>query len=450
VKNPSSIDFASLPEVPDGDSRQAEVWIALSHLRSKKGAFLSLVTMLSILGVVTGVAVLNIVLSVMSGFEIDLRDKILGANAHVVVLKYGASIPMSDNAVQKIEAVDGVRAAAPFVYTELMLRSSWGSSGVIVKGVDLVATPKVTSIADDLIEGPAGELTDPEGRKALFQALSAPFEAPKYRPNEGPLPGIFIGTELRDALQVAVGDRVQLINPLGGGSGIMGIPTPTVRNLRIGGVFYSGMYEYDTKWTYIRNDVAQDFMKMGDNFTGIEVAAVDVNDVEILAEKIHEALEYPYYAKHWKDLNRALFEALRLEKLVMGTILSMIVNVAGLLIVTTLIMLVITKRREIAILKAMGASSSAIMRIFIIEGTVIGVVGTTIGTILGYLGCFILERIEFPLETDVYYLSSLPVVVDPMNFVVIGAGALLVCFLATIYPAKKAAALDAVEGLRYE
>ena len=230
----------------------------------------------------------------------------------------------------------------------------------------------------------------------------------------------------------------------------MGIPTPTVRSLRVGGVFYSGMYEYDTKWTYIQNDVAQDFMKMGDSFTGIEVSAVDVNDVEILAEKIHEALEYPYYAKHWKDLNRALFEALRLEKLVMGTILSMIVNVAGLLIVTTLIMLVITKRREIAILKAMGASSSAIMRIFIIEGTIIGVVGTSIGTVLGYLGCYVLERIEFPLETDVYYLSSLPVVVEPWNFVVIAGGALLVCFLATIYPAREAAALDAVEGLRYE
>ena len=320
MSDPSGINFNALPAVPNGDSRRAEVWIALSHLRSKKGAFLSLVTMLSILGVVTGVAVLNIVLSVMSGFEVDLRDKILGATAHVVVLKYGANIPGDESAVEKVEAVDGVKAAAPFVYTELMLRSSWGSSGVIVKGVDLVATPKVTSIADDLIEGPKGELATLKEKQALFQALATPFEPPKYRPNEDPLPGIFIGTELRDSLQVAVGDKVQLINPLGGGSGIMGIPTPTVRNLRIGGVFYSGMYEYDTKWTYITNDVAQDFMKMGNSYTGIEVSALDVNAVEVLAEKIHEVLEYPYYAKHWKDLNRALFEALRLEKLVMGTI----------------------------------------------------------------------------------------------------------------------------------
>jgi lipoprotein-releasing system permease protein len=449
---PPKLDFDALPPVPDGSPHRAEVWLAMSHLRGQKHAFLSVVTFLAITGVVVGVAVLNMVLSVMTGFEVDLRDKILGTNAHIVVLRYGGNVLEPADAVERIEAIEGVDAAAPFVYTELMVRSAWGSSGVVVKGIDPDRTYQVTSLRDDLEYGPGGELTTDEERAELFAGMSGTFGPREGADGEDAeqLPGILVGRELMEQLQVYPGDRVQLINPLGGGAGIMGMPTPSVRPARVAGVFYSGMYEYDTKWTYVANSTVQEFLKIGDQATGIEVKVEDIDDVEDVSKQIEETLGYPYYAKHWKTLNRALFEALELEKWVMGLILSMIVLVAGLLIVTTLIMVVITKGRQIAILKAMGAAPISIQRVFILEGSLIGGAGTLIGTVLGYVGCLGLDRYEYPLETDVYYLSSLPVVIEPINFVVIALAALVICFGATLYPAWEAARLDPVEGLRYE
>ena len=447
------LDFDSLPPIEEGGSWRSEWWIALSHLRSNRGAFISIVTVLSILGVVAGVVTLNMVVAVMTGFEDDLRDKILGTNAHVVVLRYGGSILDPEEVVKQVEEIDGVEAAAPFVYTELIVRSAWESSGVVVKGIDPERTHLVTALRDDLEYGPGGALETAEEREALFAAMEGTF-GPRVT-NKGSedtdeLPGLFVGRELMEQLQVFPGDRVQLINPLGGGAGLMGMPTPTVKSFRVAGVFYSGMYEYDTKWTYVNNDAAREFLKLGDKVTGIEVRVTEIDEVEHTSAEIEQVLGYPHYAKHWKNLNRALFEALELEKIVFSFLIFMIVGVASLLIATTLIMVVMTKGRQIAILKAMGAAPASILRIFIIEGSLIGLAGTTAGTVLGFLGCIGLERYEFPLETDVYYLSSLPVVIDPANFAITAFGSFFVCFFVTVYPAYQAAALHPVEGLRYE
>ena len=446
-----TLDFDALPPVVRGSTRAAEWWIALSHLRSRKrDGFVNVVTLLSVIGVLVGVAQLNMVLSVMTGFELDLRDKILGANAHVVVLRYGGGIPDVEEALETIEAIDGVEAASPFVYSELMVRSAWSSGGVIVKGIDPVRTGKVTALLDDLTHDMSGELTTPEQRALVFAHMAEPF-APSSDDSEGkPLRGIILGKELREQLQVRPGDVVQLINPLGGGRGPMGMPVPQVRPLRVAAVYDSGMYEYDTKWTYVANDVAASFLKMGDKVTGIEVRLKDLDEAEFVAEQIEAELPYPHFARHWKELNEALFKALKLEKVVMGLILFLVVVVAALLIITTLTMLVITKGREIAILKAMGAGSPMIRRIFMIEGAVIGLVGTGLGTVLGLLGCLVMRRIDWKLETDVYYLDTLPVVIEPWTVASIAAGAVLLCFVATLYPASRAAAVDPVEGLRYE
>ncbi|MCB9686975.1 MAG: ABC transporter permease [Alphaproteobacteria bacterium] len=465
---PSSahVDFEALPAVRGGSTFGTEWWIAMSHLRSKKSeTFLSATTLLSILGVTAGVAMLNWVIAVMTGFEDDLRDKILGANAHVVVFRFGGNVIDLDPTMEKIDAVDGVVASAPFVYTEMMLRSPWSGTGVILKGVDPERTGAVTHLVADLSEGYDPSHThlvqyadgDLATRREVLLHLGDPFppmgldNAPlPDTPDEPSLPGIVIGTELRDHLQVRPGDKVQIVNPLGSGTGPMGMPTPSVRSVRIAGVFDSGMFEYDTKWTYVTNALAQDFLKVGDTATGIEVKVDDIDDVERIARDIEGALGYPNYARHWKNLNAKLFAALELEKWVMGLLLNMIVVNAGLLIVTTLIMVVITKGREIAILKAMGASSGTIMRIFVMEGSAIGLVGTVLGTIGGLAGCAFLDRYEYPLETDVYYLDTLPVVVDPKAVAVIAVGAFVICFLCTIYPAWRASRLDPVEALRYE
>ncbi len=459
------LHFDELPPVDGGSSLAAEWWIAWGHLRSKKSeAFLSVVTVLSIVGVMAGVALLNMVIAVMTGFEIDLRDKILGANAHIVVFRYGSPLTDVEEALAEIEAIDGVAAAAPFVYSELMLKSQTASTGVIVKGMDPARTGPVTHVMPDLIEGytPSrghavvfGE-GDLESRKALIESFHQPFPAVGIDREAVPvdmepaLPGIVLGTELREQLALRVGDTVQLINPLGGGAGPMGMPTPSVRSLRVGGIFDSGMYEYDTKWTYMDNAVAQDFLNLGGAVTGIEIRVHDIDAVDGITAAIDEKLQYPYYARHWKNLNAKLFAALEMEKWVMGLLLNMIVVNAGLLIVTTLFMLVITKGREIAILKAMGASDGSILRIFMLEGSLIGLLGTAAGTLLGLLGCVFLDGYEYPLETDVYYLDTLPVVVDPMTVATIAATAFGICFVCTIYPAWRAAKVDPVEALRYE
>ncbi len=450
----TDFDFRSLTPPPGGPTLPAEWWIAWGHLRSKQSTVLiNIITLLSIVGVMVGVGVLNCVVAVMAGFEVDLRDKILGANAHVVVMQYGATgLENADAVLDEVEAVPGVMAASPFVYGEMMIRSRSGHTGVIIKGVDPERTGPVTHLRDDLIWGYGGAVDTAEERAALFASIAEDLPPPNGEivDDARPYPGIFIGKDLQAQLQVRPGDKVQLINPIGGGPGVMGMPTPTVKTFRVAGIFDSGMYEYNTKWTYLNNEDAQDFLDIGDTVTGIEVKLHDIHAAPSVTRQIEKRLGFPYYARHWQELNEKLFAALKLEKYVMSLILSMIICVAALLVVSTLIMVVLTKGREIAILKAMGASNGMISRIFLMQGSFIALVGIALGTALGLFGCWALWAYGWPLETDVYYLSTLPVVVEPSNVVGIAVVAFLICFVSTVLPAALAATLDPVEGLRYE
>jgi len=427
--------------------------VAMSHLRSRRQETgISAITLVSIAGVTVGVMALVIVLSVMAGFEIDMRDKILGSNAHVVVLSYHGAIEQPDTVVEQIEQVDGVIAAAPFVYTEMMLRSPYGSSGVILKGIDPERTPAVTDLRSNMKIGPEGVLETDEQRDAVLATVHEPPPViTQDVDDQEQLPGVIIGQELADTLRVYVGDKVHLINPVNDGStGPFGAPIPKVKALRVAGIFYSGMYEYDTKWVYCHNIDAQAFLGLGDAVTGVEIRVEDIYGVGSLSEDLEQLLSYPFYARHWKNLNLKLFAALKLEKIVMGLILSLIVLVASLNIVGTLILVVLTRGREIAILRAMGASATAVWLVFMLEGAIIGFVGTAIGTVLGLLGCAGLDRYKFPLDADVYYLDSLPVVIEPATIGFVMYTAVIICFYATLYPAAQAAKLDPVEGLRYE
>lgn len=426
--------------------------VAVSHLRSRRhDAGVSAIAFISTLGVTVGVMALLMVLAVMEGFEVDLRDKILGSNAHIVVLNYDGYFGGYAETADQVAALEPVAAAAPFLYTEAMVRSAWGSAGILLKGIDAERTAAVTDVASNLTVGPSGDIDDPSEQQEVLATLSDPPRAiAQEDDDDAKLPGLIVGKELAAQLKVYPGDRAHLINPIGGGTGPMGMPVPRVQPVRIAGIFHSGMYEYDTKWSYMALSDAQAFLQLDDVASGVEVRLHDPDAVSAGTKAITGALDGSWYPRNWQELNSSLFAALKLEKIVMGLILSLIVLVASLNIVGSLILVVVTRGREISILRAMGASKPAIRLVFMLEGLLIGLVGTTAGTVLGLIGCAALKRYQFPLDTDVYYLDSLPVVVVPETVVIVALSAVGICFLATLYPATLAASLDPVEGLRYE
>ncbi|GDX81297.1 ABC transporter permease [Deltaproteobacteria bacterium] len=431
-----------------------ELLIALSHLRSRRqDAGISLIALLSVAGVTVGVAVLIMVLSVMEGFEIDLRKKILGNQAHILVLAYGGPVESPLELAKKIEGVEGVEAVTPFIYGEVMLKSTYGVSGAILKGVDPQRALKVNDIASDIEVGPRGAPASDGERAAILAGLHAPEPAIAQDIGDTEMfPGIILGDGLAEVLRVYPGDKVFVINPIGAGTGPMGMPMPTTRTFRVAALVHTGMYEYDTKWSYITLGDAQEFMQLSDSATGLEARVREdlVWEVPEVSAQVEQAVGPLFYAKNWLTMNEALFRALAMEKWVMGLILAQIVSVAALGIVTNLIVMVITRSREISILKAVGASARMIRTIFVMEGLAVGLVGTGLGVSLGLAGCAILSRYHYPLDTNVYYLDSLPVVIVPETVAVVAIGAVIVCFLATLYPSSRAAAMHPVDGLRYE
>ena len=391
-------------------------------------------------------AALIIVLAVMAGFEVDLREKILGSNAHAVVLSHLGAMSDYEEVAEAAAEVEGVNGVHPFIYTEMMVKSSFGASGVIVKGIQPERVGQVLDLVENMVEGPDGTAKTPEERQSILEGLRGQDEV---EGNAG-LPGLVIGRELADDLRVFVGDKVHVINPVGSRVGPMGTQVPDVMAFRVQGIFYSGMYEYDTKWTYVHLADAQSLLRLGDAASGVELTVDDVYAVDSLVERLEGRLQGSYDIRHWKDLNANLFNALKLEKIVMGLILSLICGVASLNIAGTLILLVLSKGREIAILRAMGATRRQVRSVFILEGLIIGAVGTIVGTGLGVAGSLALKSYGWPLDTDVYYLDSLPVVMQTHVVGGVAVAAMLICFLATLYPSTRAAALDPVEGLRYE
>ncbi len=418
-----------------------EFFIGLRYLRSKRQpTFVSVITFISILGITVGVMALIIVLSVMSGFEKDIRDKILGINAHIVVLKYG-NIKEYRELTEKLKDVEEVRATTPFVYRQAMLSSPYGAAGVVIRGIELESFEEVTELSKKMTQGGL------EGLKEGFKEAA----------QKGELPGIVIGGELAKTLGLWVGDKVNLITVLEDEGIVAG--TPRIAKFKVVGIFDVGMYDYDSGLAFISLKNAQRLFRMGDSVTGIEVKIEDIYRADVVKDRITEAIGKGYKPVTWMEMNRNLFSALRLEKTAMFIILTLIILVAALNIISTLIMVVMEKGKEIAILKSMGATSSGIMRIFMIQGTVIGMVGTFLGTVLGVVCALNLEPIVASIERlfdfkllppSVYYIDRLPSEVEPSVVAVIVVVSLLISFLATLYPSWKASRFDPVEGLRYE
>jgi lipoprotein-releasing system permease protein len=429
--------------VSDARERRAERRGEL--LGRRRMAETLLMTLISIGGVAIGVWALTVVLSVMNGFEGDLKGRILGHNAHGILMKAGTNEFTGWQQVRdQVLQVPGVVGATPFLYNEVMLSSGQRLTGSIIKGVDPATIGTVTDLAASIEKGgklewlSTPELIPPPGLRDLDEPAAGRR-----------LPGIVVGRELARSLRVDVGDQVNVISPFGdlGPGG----PQPKSRPFRVAAVFYSGMYEYDAKFAYLELDEARRFFGTGDGITGLELKVADVDRARPILARVSAALGgWPYRTKDWGELNRNLFSALQMEKLVMAVILGFIVLVASFIIVATLIMLVLEKTREIAVLKSMGAGLPSVMKVFVIEGMVIGAVGTFFGLVLGWGTCLLIGDVGIPLDPEVYYIDNLPVRIDPSQWVMVVAMSLALAFLATIYPATKAARLRPVDGLRSE
>ena len=413
-----------------------ELFIGLRYLRARRReTFISLITVISILGVMIGVMTLNVVMAVMTGFEEVLRDRLLGINAHVAVVKTGDHLAEYQKLIDRILQEKGVLAAAPSVYGQVMVTSGARVSGVVVRGIDPDRANRVVDIQQYIKEGSLQALKTPHALQVEGRSVS--------------LPGIIVGRRLAGQLGVMVGDPIQVVSPLATPT-VLGM-VPKVRRFVVAGLFDSGMHEYDATLVYMNLADAQRFFEMGDTVSNIEIRVQDVYQAQDVARRIQQKLGLPYWAEDWSRLWPNLFSALRLEKTVYFLVLLLMVLIGAFNIISTLIMVVMEKRKDIAILQSMGATRRSIRRIFLIKGCVIGTVGTLLGVLFGYGICLLIERYQFiELPKDVFLISTVPVRIYLSNFVLVALTSFLICLLASIYPARHAAKLDPVEIIRYE
>jgi lipoprotein-releasing system permease protein len=407
-----------------------ETFVALRYLRGVKKAkgFISLSTIISTAGVAVGVMALIVVIGVMTGFDQDLKKKILSVNAHIIVLKQGASLTNYRLVAAQVKSVPGVVDDFPFIYTQVMFSAPGNISGGVIRGLDL----------ETIRRGGPRAL---EVQRGHFQDLgnATPGEPPR----------IAIGNELARNLNLNLGDYLNIISPLGTLTPMGRMPR--MKPFRVSAIFHSGMYEFDSTLVYTSIPSLQTFLGLGDRVTGLEVEIKNIYAADQIATAIQQKLGPRFTTKDWMQMNRSLFSALKLEKIAMFIILTLIILVAAFGIASTLFMMVMKKTRDIAILKSMGATRQSIMQIFILEGLIIGMIGTSVGMGLGLFLCGLLKRYEFiKLPRDVYYISTLPVQVESLDLVMIIGAAMLISFVATLYPSWQASRLEPVEAIRYE
>ena len=411
------------------------LWIATRYLRTRRrSAFITLLTGISVVGVALGVTALLTVLSVMNGFESEIQTRIAGTDAHVVLLgQTVAGIAGAGPLVERVAREPGVVASAPFTYAKAMALRHGQAEGLVVKGVDLARERAVTTVANN-----------------IFPPLDSLSDGSPGRP-----PGIALGSELAARIGAAVGDTIVLAalapdrSPLG--------YTPKLRRFVVEGLFRSGLYTYDSSIGFTSIAASQEFFDLGATVTGIEVRLVDMFDAPRAAARLLRSLEegdpplqaQALRANNWIELNRNLFTWMKLEKTVMFVILALIVLVAAFNIVSTLFMVVQEKRGDIGVLKALGATRTMVLQVFLWEGLLIGGFGTMAGTALGAGLIAVLRRYPFVrLPGDVYFIERLPVRPELGDFAAVVLAALILCLVAALYPAWRASVLDPVEAIR--
>jgi len=405
-----------------------EWFISLRYLRAKhRQGFISLISLISVAGITVGVIALIVVLSVYSGFTDGLRDQILGINSHIIVQQTGGAIEDYELTRERVLTVPGVTGATPYIYAQTLLSGSSGGSGVVLRGIDPITATKVISLGDQMIAGAMTDLINQQDTR---------------------IPGIILGKQLANDLRAGPGSKLRLISPSGPLTP-MGV-IPKIKTSQVVGIFESGMYEYDSSLAFMALPAVQDFLEIGDVAHGIEVTVdkKDLNKADQVASAITAKLGPGTITRDWMAMNRNLFAAFKLEKIGMFICVALIILVAALNIISALIMVVMEKGRDIAILKSMGATSGSIMKIFFLQGLIISLTGTVLG-VLGGLGlCELLSRYQFiELPSNVYPMTTLPIKVLPLDIMIIAGCSIIISLSATLYPSWKASKVKPAEVL---
>ncbi|MBF0200793.1 MAG: lipoprotein-releasing ABC transporter permease subunit [Desulfamplus sp.] len=422
-----------------------ELFIAGRYLRAKRReGFISLISMLSVAGVMVGVMALVIVIAVMSGAETEFRRRILGVEPHIMVMEYSGRFSDYRNVRDRILSMEKsggteIQAVAPLVFGQAMIRTPSGMSGAVIRGVDPNAEAS-------MIKG-----YSPQDIRRLIGdgVVDMPMDADN-EPGQSTgikLPGIILGKELALGIGVTTGDTVILLSS--GGILSPAGPMPAMKRFNVAALFESGMYEYDSSIAYLHLEDAAKLMGMGGRISAMGIWVKDIFRADQVREVIADTLQYPYYARDWMEINKSLFSALKLEKTAMFVILTLIILVAAFNIASALIMMVMEKTGDIALFKAMGATDRMVRNIFIIQGMIIGVAGTLMGTSAGVAVCMVLERYRFIELPAAYPFSTLPVQLELTDVMVISLASVLICFLSTLYPSHRASRMNPVDALRY-
>jgi lipoprotein-releasing system permease protein len=423
-RSPMDHSYVALPTIVFRRKLSFEFYILKRYIRSKRqGGFISLITFIGMVGVALGVAALIIALTILGGFEREIKQKVFGFAAHIQVVGFqNQSLPDYEQALETIrKEIPGVKAASPVVSREVILRAKGRTEGVLMKGVD--EATDVSSTRNQIVEG-RYDLESPNGP-----------------------PKLILGRKLAQRLGVKVGDHVVLF---GIGGNLKSLGTPIVRQFIITGIYETGMAEYDDIYVYTSIRAAQELLHLDGFITGIEVLVDDLSRSSTIAAQIQNLLGYPYYARTVQQLYRNLFSWIELQKKPTPIVLGLIIVVATVNIIGTLLMVVMEKTHQIGILKSMGASSGAIRKIFIGEGLVIGVVGTVLGNVLAYgLSTLQLREKLISLPEQIYFMSSVPILLRVENFLIVSLIAMALCFLATLVPASLAAKLEPVRAIRF-